>query len=154
MSETFMEHVIVEAENHAGTWISWDGALPPGFVIPLLPPPVVWTWPVAIQQFADEKCSFAACFNAGIDVSEAEFPNPFMSLKDMVNAVGSRPGSPWQFFKCAAPALQGVFVMSAHNHCFSVINGWYLDSDPRFPHPVRGANTEFLGIAEWTSVTG
>ena len=103
-----------------------------------------FVWPFPIKQFEGDRCAFAACFNAGIDVTEEEFPMPLMSLKDMVCAIANRPGSRWKLPKRQGPAAKGTFVLSAHAHCFTVFDGWYLDADRRFPHPVREA--QLLGI--------
>jgi hypothetical protein len=143
-AKTWVE-VVNSAVGHPGSWVNFDGALPQDFVIPVLPRPVGFVWPLPTKKFRDCFCALAACFNAGIDVTEKEF-SPFMSLRAMVTEVGRRKGSRWKFHRRAAPGDHGVFVLSAHNHCFTVIDGWYLDSDERFPYPVRDENVALLRI--------
>ena len=51
------------------------------------------------------------------------------------------------FVKVDAPPYNGKFVFYMGSHCFSRIDGLFLDTDPAFPLPVR--SMEELGISHF-----
>ncbi len=133
-------------KKNPGAWVTWNGAKPDGFVFPTLTAPADFVWPFPIQQCIGKFCALNAFFNAGVDVSKAEFPNPFSSLQQVCNGVAGRKKSKWYFPKCDGPEAVGTFVFSAHNHCFSVIDGWCLDPDTRVKFPVPLADIAVIGV--------
>ena len=114
-------------------------------------PPVtnLMLWPFPIWQEKGHNCASNALKNIGMDLRDLQFDG-CSSLSHIILQLGNRKKFRWSIKKVDEFQQAGTYVFSCEGHCFSVIDGWVLDTDPRFPSPLK--DLQILGVSRFDSV--
>jgi len=112
-------------------------------------------WPREIHQNKDAHCVRNALLNLGVPRRFLDGCDGIDTLRQCVDMLAKQRRFPFYVrrirrFSVPDCFLRGRFVFAADTHCYTAINGVYLDTDPRWPFPTRDLGA--LGVGNIITV--